>query len=144
MKATPRSSLVIMAIEDCPEARSLVVEILEGFRVLTFEDGNKALKWLQSHPQERVDLVISDFNMPGPNGVEVLTQIRKLRPAIKTVLMSATIQEDLQNVVTRNHFNGFLEKPFIPSQVEGLLSQVLAVPDQADASQKPGNGSSSA
>lgn len=126
-----RSLPVVMAIEDCPETRELLVELLAGYRVLAFENGMKALEWLRNHAHEKVDLVLSDFNMPGPNGVETLSEIRKLRPGIKTVLMSATIMDDLQQVVSKHHFSGCLEKPFSSPQIEGLLGRVLNAPDQS-------------
>ena len=123
-----------MVIEDCPETRNLLVDLLSDYKVLAFENGEKAIAWLETHPQEKVDLVLSDFNMPGANGVETLTRIRKLRPDIKTILMSATITEDLQQVVVDHCFFACLEKPFSPLQVEGLIGQVLAMSEKSTIS----------
>jgi CheY-like chemotaxis protein len=121
-----RPRAVVMVIEDSPETRMLLVDLLSDYKVVAFEDGDKAIEWLEGRPQEKVDLVFSDFNMPGTNGVDTMTRILELRPSIKTVLMSATIVDNLQQVVRSHCFSAYLEKPFSPRQIEGVLEQVLA------------------
>src|SRR5687767_2586161 len=55
----------------------------EGFNATGYFDilavlnnGNALFEWLQAHPAQLPDVVLSDLNMPGKNGYEILTEIR--------------------------------------------------------------------
>lgn len=58
----------------------------EGYRVFSALNGNTAL---EKFKEEEPDLVILDIQMPGMNGIEVLRQMKMLRPAVPVVLSSA-------------------------------------------------------
>lgn len=57
-----------------------------GYRVLTAEDGQTGLDVFQKEP---VDAVILDYSMPGMHGGEVATRMRKTKPNIPILLLSA-------------------------------------------------------
>lgn len=65
-------------------ARKSVLEEL-GHRVKTFRSAEEALAEFQ---QAHFDLVITDFKMPGMNGIELIRQIRALRPSVPVILIS--------------------------------------------------------
>jgi CheY-like chemotaxis protein len=67
--------------------RGIVLE-RAGYRVLSAIDGATGLSLFQSEP---VDAVVLDYYMPGMNGGEVATELRRLRPGIPIVLLSAYI-----------------------------------------------------
>jgi CheY-like chemotaxis protein len=55
----------------------------EGFdQAGTFEilsmvsNGDALFQWLESHPQQLPDLILSDLNMPGKNGYDIITEVR--------------------------------------------------------------------
>lgn len=58
----------------------------EGYQVFSALNGNTAL---EKFKEEEPDLVILDIQMPGMNGIEVLRQMKMLRPAVPVVLSSA-------------------------------------------------------
>lgn len=78
----------ILLADDQPEMRSLVAEVLrdQGHHVLAFEDGRKAL---QRAPSQGIDLLITDFDMPGIDGVELCRRLRKGQPGLPAVLISS-------------------------------------------------------
>jgi len=57
-----------------------------GFRVLTATDGQQGLKVFN---ENRVDLVVLDYYMPGANGGDVAAEMRRLRPKVPIVFLSA-------------------------------------------------------
>jgi CheY-like chemotaxis protein len=120
---------IILVIDDTPSIRELITELLEnlpkGHHVITFEDSEKAIDWLQANPSQVIDLVISDYNMGRINGAESLNQIRKLRPHIKSILMSATMAADLSQIARENLFDGYLIKPFVNHDIEVLVDRLL-------------------
>ena len=67
----------ICIAEDDTHIRGLMVEYLnrEGFRILEANDGQQALKCLENL---QVDLLITDLMMPRVNGIELITEVRKI------------------------------------------------------------------
>lgn len=83
------------------QVRKLVLE-REGYRVLTASEGREGLKIFA---QERVDAVVLDFYMPEMNGAAVAAELRKLRPHVPILLLSAYIN--------------------LPSEVTGLVDSTV-------------------
>jgi CheY-like chemotaxis protein len=84
--------------EDSPGAMILLVDdnsnglkarksVLEehGHNVVTSCGGEDALERFQ---REKFDLVVTDYKMPGMNGVELISRLRQLRPAVPVILVS--------------------------------------------------------
>jgi CheY-like chemotaxis protein len=69
------------------QIRRIVLE-RQGYRVLTAADGEAGLRVFAD---ERVDVVVLDYFMPGMNGGEVAAEMRRLRPEIPIILLSAYI-----------------------------------------------------
>ena len=75
-------ALRILIVDDMPAMRVILKDMLQqlGFkRIAEAEDGELAWQLIQqaaSHPQKAFGLVISDWNMPGLSGVELLRSVR--------------------------------------------------------------------
>jgi len=67
----------------------------QGFKVTTFESGEAAVAWLANHPDEPIDLVLSDQNMPGMSGVDVAREVRRLRPGLGVAIVSGHVSDKL-------------------------------------------------
>lgn len=77
----------ILVVDDEPAIRAMLVDFLETeYEVDDAENGDKALAKVATHTY---DLVISDINMPGIKGYELLHKIKQIRPLTKTVLITA-------------------------------------------------------
>jgi PAS domain S-box-containing protein len=87
----------VIYIDDYEALVFLVGRLLrkQGYRASTFESGEAALDWLRAHPQEPVDLVVTDQNMPGLSGVEVAHLVRSLRPALRVAIVSGHVNDKL-------------------------------------------------
>ena len=118
-----RSEIVLL--EDDPTLRELLTETLEPHPVHSFGNGKAALEWFERHPANHVQLVISDYNLPGLTGVETVARIRALAPRLKFILMSGTPTEAVGDLARQNHFDGCLQKPFSPSELEQVVESVL-------------------
>src|SRR4026208_2620286 len=87
---------MISIVDDDPDIILLFHEILKsisGITIFTFTDPILALEHFQVNEYAYV-LVISDFKMPGLNGMEFLKKIKELNRFVRTILMTAFQIED--------------------------------------------------
>ncbi len=87
----------VIYIDDYEALVFLVGRLLrkQGYRATTFESGEAALEWLRAHPQEPVDLVVTDQNMPGFSGVDVAHELGRLRPGLRVAIVSGHVNDKL-------------------------------------------------
>ncbi len=96
----------------------------EGYEVRTAKDGREGyFTYLLFRP----DLIISDVQMPGTNGFELIKQIRRHDPDIKTIYMSAdfSVLRSLPEEEKERQYVGFLEKPFSKTELIRLIAEYL-------------------
>jgi DNA-binding NtrC family response regulator len=96
--------------------------------IVTFTDPISALEHFQDKGYAYV-LVISDFKMPGLNGMELLRKIKDSNRFVRTILMTAyTIDDNLfQEYTKKRIINGYLQKPI------GMHDLVKEVNTQLDS-----------
>lgn len=78
----------VLVVEDEAAVRMLVIEVLEelGYQVLEAVDANGALPVLRG--DQRVDLLVSDFGLPGINGHQLVEIARQHRPELKVLFIT--------------------------------------------------------
>jgi DNA-binding NtrC family response regulator len=106
---------IVSIIDDDPGTTMFFHEALRsipGITIFTFTDPVLALEHFQDNGYAYV-AVISDFNMPGLNGMEFLKKIKDSNRFVRTILMTAfEIDDNLFHEYTkRKIINGFLQKP---------------------------------
>ncbi|MDW0152390.1 MAG: response regulator, partial [Nitrososphaeraceae archaeon] len=82
---------MVSIVDDDPDITLLFHEVLKpilGISIFTFTDPVLALEHFQVNEYAYV-LVISDYRMPGLNGMEFLKKIKDLNPFVRTILMTA-------------------------------------------------------
>jgi CheY-like chemotaxis protein len=95
-----------------------------GYTVLEAKDGVEAVEIFQQH-QDDIRCVLSDLLMPGMDGWETLTALRKLSPDIPVILSSGY---DETHVMTDEHPerpNAFLGKPYQLKVLRETINRVL-------------------
>lgn len=118
----------ILIVDDSPSMRRMVSAALTeaGHKVREAEDGNKALALARSGA---ADLVVSDMNIPGMNGIELVGQLRSL-PAYRTtpiLMLTTETSEDMKGRARNAGANGWIVKPFDPDRLVGIVSRLLGV-----------------
>lgn len=115
----------ILAIDDEEIIRSLIEDIVTdaGFEVVLYGNGREALRRLE---EEQFDLVLVDLQMPVINGVEFISELRKLglarRPACVVVTGKIISDSDL---VSDLGVNGVVAKPFTEEQLLSVIEKAL-------------------
>jgi CheY-like chemotaxis protein len=122
-----RAYETIVVVEDEQSVRDLAARILQskGYRVVTAENGRKALDLIAKYP-ERIDLLLTDVVMPAMNGRELADRVAILRPGIRVLYMSGYPGDAIMKHGVLAEGIAFLEKPFTP---DVLLNKVRAVLD---------------
>jgi two-component system, response regulator FlrC len=101
----------VLVVEDDAALREALVDTLRaaGLAALAAADAPAALQLLQS---EEIALVISDVQMPGPNGYQLLASIKRLRPDLPVVLMTAYGTVAQAVAAMREGATDYIVKPF--------------------------------
>lgn len=92
--------------------------------VMTAASGDEALSIMQ---QEPVDLVVSDYKMPGITGIEFLTRARSLSPRAPRIMMTAFADEKIAiDAINSARVDRFLQKPFEIGEAIKVVGDLLA------------------
>lgn len=120
-------NLRILVVDDFPTMRRIVRNLLKelGFtNVEEAEDGQQALEFLN---QGSFELVISDWNMPNLDGLEMLRRVRA-NPATATLpVLMVTAEAKKENIIAAAQAgaSGYVVKPFTAAVLEEKLGKVL-------------------
>src|SRR3984957_279151 len=125
----------VLVVEDDAALREALVDTLRAadLPALCAADAPAALQLLQS---EEIALVISDVQMPGPNGYQLLSSIKRLRPDLPVVLMTAFGTVAQAVAAMREGATDYIVKPFDAQALIDMARRQLAlrvVPDEVDA-----------
>jgi len=124
------SSELILVVDDEEPLCNLLRDVLtrRGYRVLVARSGEEAIELYQRWRDE-VDLVILDMIMPGLSGQETFDAIRALDPNARVLLSSGYTQEGAAGELLRKGARGFLQKPYLITELTAKVREVL---DQED------------
>lgn len=117
----------ILVVDDFPTMRRIVRSLLKelGFtNVDEAEDGQEALSKLRSSPFE---FVVSDWNMPNLDGLEMLKQIREDGDLKDLPVLMVTAEAKKENIIAAAQAgaNGYVVKPFTAATLEEKLGKIF-------------------
>ena len=108
----------ILVVDDEEGVRISLKKVLQrdGYEIVLAESGMEAIDFVRNHINE-IDFVISDFKMPGLDGLETLTEIGKINPEIIRIILTgyATLDRAIDSV--NSDIDGFLTKPFDNNEI---------------------------
>ncbi|HPE67754.1 MAG TPA: response regulator [Thermotogota bacterium] len=124
-------SKVIMIVDDSITVRVAVKATLtkEGYEVQEGSNGKDALQKLESLSKsgKRVNLIISDVNMPQMDGITFITELRKNMAYKFTPILVLTTesQESMKLKGKQAGATGWLVKPFQPTQLVEIIKKLI-------------------
>ncbi len=119
----------ILVVDDEPAVNLLMrqmfrKEIRAGeYRFVFAEDGLEALDLLNA--AQDIDVILSDINMPGMDGLELLQAVRAQFPHIKVIMVSAYNDAPKQRAARDHGAYGFINKPVQPPNMRNVLKEAL-------------------
>jgi two-component system cell cycle sensor histidine kinase/response regulator CckA len=119
----------VLVVEDLDLVRDFTETFLKnaGLEVLVARDASDALEVLEAE-DGRVDLLLTDFNMPGRNGVDLMEEVHPRWPGIKLVLASGYLQDAQRDRITKEFNARILKKPYNPRDATSMILDLLAPP----------------
>ena len=129
MKQTPglqTAHKTILLVDDDAAILRFISGLLVKYKynVLVASSGREALQ-VSRDCNCAIDLLLSDFEMPGMNGISLAAELSLDRPQIKVLLMSGFTS----GMLVLNEGWHFLAKPFVPSQLRALIKGLIS-PDE--------------
>ena len=117
---------ILVVDDDLNMLRSMEF-ILEAadFKVTTGRNGKEGLeKVLAARDHQAVDLLITDVQMPGLNGVQLIDELKRLNITLPFLVITAYGDQKLKNELARRGCSHCLDKPF---RDENLIQQVSLI-----------------
>jgi CheY-like chemotaxis protein len=87
---------------------------------------------LQKAAEDHFDIVVADYQMPGQNGLQLLSEFREKYPKVMRVLITAHSTEELAlDAIKSAQVHSYLEKPFHPRTLVAVLQEVVVRHDRS-------------
>jgi two-component system response regulator PilR (NtrC family) len=121
----------ILILDDEPIVGERLKASLErvGFAVDAFSSSQEALQRLK---EEYYDILVTDLKMSGPDGMEVLRTARRVRPGIKSVVITGFATIETAEEARQSGAVEFIAKPFRISQLKSLLMSLVGSEESTD------------
>ena len=102
-------------------------EIRDGLLRLDFaHDGQEALALVQAHPPPDVMLILSDINMPGMNGLELLKEVKQMWSGLPVAMITAYGDDQSRRIALEAGATDFLTKPLDFDELKSKISDMIA------------------
>lgn len=120
-------SMRVLIVDDFATMRRILRNILKqiGYtRILEADDGTTALEMLK---KEKVDLIISDWNMPKMTGLDLLKTVRASSESKGLPFLMVTAEAQKQNVIdaVKAGVSNYIVKPFTPEQIAEKIEKIF-------------------
>jgi two-component system chemotaxis response regulator CheY len=119
--------LVAMVVDDFSTMRRILRKILKDLQfkeIIEAENGVEALRLLKSN---KVDLIVSDWNMPTMDGLELLNRVRADERLKGIPFMMVTAETKKENIIKaiQAKVSNYVVKPFSPEVFAEKLAKII-------------------
>ncbi|MDD3443322.1 MAG: response regulator [Sulfurimonas denitrificans] len=120
------SSLTLLCVEDNKTTQLIYHSIFKNItkRVIFADNGKDGFEIFKT---QKIDIIITDYEMPNLNGIEMIKLIRELDKDIPIILVSAVQEIDIIVEALKLNVNNFLKKPIILTEVIQAVEKVSKI-----------------
>ncbi len=94
--------------------------------LLTANSGENVIKFIDTNPNEQIDIVVSDISMPDIDGITLNDYIKKTRPEIKTLIVSMHTDTGMIDTLIKSDVDGYLSKNATQSELLLAVKTILS------------------
>ena len=126
LDAPPGAGQHVLCVDDDPAMVLMVDGLLRraGYKVTTFEQPAAALARVRADPRA-FDIVVTDFNMPEMNGMELAVALARAAPQLPVIITSGFISDEMRQQAGELHIGALLQKEYTLERLAGLVHAVL-------------------
>lgn len=125
----PITTLIVDDTEETREVLSMLVAQAGVQSIRTAPDGLTALALLETEP---VDLVFTDYQMPGMDGIELSRELRRRYPRSTLVMITVLDDPELRRQAALAGVDMFLPKPISLGTLDTLIASLERIPHEAE------------
>lgn len=119
--------MTVLVVDDVMTMRRIVRNILRDLQfkhIIDAEDGVAAVRILET---QKVDIIVSDWNMPGMTGLELLKWVRanEVTKDIPFLMVTAEARKDNIMEALKSKVSGYVVKPFTPQGFAEKLQRII-------------------
>lgn len=119
----------VLIVDDEPHVTMMLADSLEklgeSYAIETAHSGDEALAKMQ---QATYAVLITDYKMPGMNGLDLAQVVHRLSPETRIILMTAYSSDTLRHTVGQMELDGYLSKPFSVAHVRDMVRSAAGDP----------------
>lgn len=122
-----KDKLQVMVVDDMSTSRGLIVQALDEIGIVNYRTENDGASAWQRLIAQPAHLVISDFNMPRMDGLQLLEALRShpTTARIGFVLITGRADKDIIERGQRLAMNNFIKKPFNTASMKACIERVV-------------------
>jgi two-component system, chemotaxis family, chemotaxis protein CheY len=129
----------IMVVDDDAMVRDIINEYLQTFgyrNIILLKDGASAIRHLQN-PHHKIDLIISDWEMPELDGLGLLQAVRRspFRKDTKFLMVTSQRTQERSKITRAAHWkvDAYIVKPFRGTILKEKVEQLLGITSDSDS-----------
>lgn len=124
----------VLVVDDSSLARSVMRKLLrvQKFNVFEASDGLEALSIINDNPN--INIVLTDYNMPNMNGLELTIKLRQKYPREKLAIIAISSENDssISSHLLKLGANDFIHKPFIKEEFDCRINNTIRALENFD------------
>ncbi|RZB38362.1 MAG: two-component system, chemotaxis family, chemotaxis protein CheY [Desulfobacteraceae bacterium Eth-SRB2] len=119
----------VLIVDDSTPMRAVIKKIVKasGFNVGQFFEAINGLEAMEVLNNEWIDLVLTDYNMPDMNGLELVEEMNKddhLKSIPAVMITTEGSRERIEEFMAKGVMD-YIKKPFTPEQIKQKLKQIM-------------------
>ena len=122
------TNIKVLVVDDFATMRRIVTNLLNNIGFTNIVEAEDGLEGFNLAKNGEFDLIISDWNMPHLNGLDMVKQIRKLDIGFKVPILMVTAESKREQIIAAAQagVNGYIVKPFNEQTLRDKLGKILS------------------
>ena len=126
----------VLIVDDSLPMRGIIKKIIKasGFNVQQFFEASNGIEALTILNQERLDLVLTDYNMPEMDGLELLDEMKQneIFKSVPVVMITTEGSKQRLAEFLENRAADYIKKPFAPEEIKQKLNHIMGEPEDGE------------
>lgn len=118
---TPAQTRVLIVDDEANVARTLALGLQKLGRGYSFDTAKSSDKALELLDENDYTLILTDYKMPGMNGLDLAIRVNEIAPETRVLMMTAHGTAQLRQSVDAQELDGYIEKPFSIDKIRAIV-----------------------